>query len=79
MAPKIRDGVIAWVSYVDNWDAEIMALDLGDNVATQLTDNEFEDTFPQTASEKIVWQANGDGTSMIQMATPAGPRAAPVN
>jgi hypothetical protein len=79
MAPKIRDGIIAWMSYVDNWDAEIMALDLGDNVATQLTDNEFEDSFPQTAGEKIVWQTLGDNSSIIQMATPSAPRAAPVN
>jgi hypothetical protein len=79
MSPKIRDGVITWMSYVDNWDSEIMALDLGDNVASQLTDNEFEDSFPQTAGEKIVWQTISDGTSIIQMAAPAAPRAAPVN
>jgi hypothetical protein len=79
MAPKICDGVIAWMSYVDNWDGEIMALDLGDNTAIQLTDNDFEDFFPQTVGEKIVWQTvNGDG-SIIQMATPKGPREGPLN
>lgn len=79
MSPKIRDGLIAWMSYVDNWDAEIMAFDLSDNIAVQLTNNEFEDAFPQTASEKIVWQATGAEGTTIQLAEPQSPRQAPVN
>ena len=79
MSPKIRDGLIAWMSYVDNWDAEIMAFDLSDNIAVQLTNNEFEDAFPQTASERIVWQATGAEGATIQMAEPQSPRQAPVN
>ena len=79
MAPKIRDGLIAWMSYVDNWDAEIMAFDLSDNIAVQLTSNEFEDAFPQTASEKIVWQATGAEGTTIQLAEPQSPRQAPIN
>lgn len=74
MAPKIRDGLITWMSYVDNWDAEIMALDLGDNTAVQLTNDESEDSFPQTAGEKIVWQTVGPTGSTIQMAEPTQPR-----
>ena len=79
MNPKIRDGLIAWMSYVDNWDSEIMAFDLGDNIAVQLTNNEFEDSYPQTASERIVWQAIGSESSTIQMAEPQAPRQNPVN
>ena len=79
MAPRARDGLITWMSYVDNWDAEIMALDLSDNVAVQLTDNDTEDSFPQTAGEKIVWQALGFEGSYIQMATPASPRTGSVD
>jgi len=79
MAPKIRDGLIAWMSYVDNWDAEIMALDLGDNVSVQLSNNEFEDSFPQTVSEKIVWQTIGIEGASIQLAEPKAPRATPVD
>ena len=79
MTPRIGDGVIVWMSYVDNWDSEIMVLDLSDNIAVQLTDNETEDSFPQTAGEKIVWQALGFEGAFIQMATPAGPRTAPVD
>lgn len=75
MTPVIDAGLIAWMSYVDNWDAEIMALDLSDNTPVQLTDNEFEDSFPQTAAERVVWQTlTGEG-SVIQLATPTGPRA----
>ena len=79
MAPKIRDGLIVWMSYVDNWDAEIMALDLSDNVSVQLSNNEFEDSFPQTVSEKIVWQAIGTEGASIQLAEPKAPRATPVD
>lgn len=74
MAPQIRDGLIAWMSYVDNWDAEIMALDLGDYIAAQLTNDEFEDAFPQTAGEKIVWQTVTETGSIVQIAEPQSPR-----
>ena len=79
LSPQIREGVITWASYVDNWDAEIMAFDLGDNIAVQLTDNEFEDSYPQTAGEKIVWQCVGAEGTTIQMAVPNGPRENPVD
>ena len=79
LAPKIRDGLVAWMGYVDNWDAEIMALDLSDNIAVQLTNNEFEDSFPQTAAEKIVWQYIGSEGVTVQLAEPKTPRAAPVD
>lgn len=78
MVPRIRDGLITWMSYVDNWDAEIMALDLSDNITVQLTENEFEDSYPQTVGEKIVWQTLGYDGAYIQMATPTGPRDRPV-
>ena len=71
LAPQIRDGLITWMSYVDNWDSEIMAFDLSDNIAVQLTNNEFEDSYPQTAGGKIVWQTIGAEGSFIQMAVPA--------
>ena len=79
MQPVIRDGLIVWMSYVDNWDAEIMALDLDDKVAVQLTDNEHEDSAPQTAGERIVWQSITPGNSLIQMAEPIAPRSGPIN
>ncbi len=79
MAPKIHDGLITWMSYVDNWDSEIMALDLSDNTAVQLTNNEFEDSFPQTAGQKIVWQAISTQGSSIQLAEPKADRQSPVN
>lgn len=74
MAPQIRDGLIVWMSYVDNWDAEIMALDLGDYIAVQLTNDEFEDSFPKTAGEKVVWQTVNETGAIVQMAVPQGPR-----
>ena len=74
LAPQIRDGLITWMSYVDNWDAEIMALDLGDYLAVQLTNDEFEDSFPKTAGEKIVWQTVTESGSIVQMAAPQGAR-----
>ena len=79
MAPKIRDGLVVWMSYVDNWDSEIMAIDLGDNIAMQLTDNELEDSFPQTAGEKIVWQTIGATNSLIQLSVPKSARSGDIN
>jgi len=79
LAPKIHSGLITWMSYIDNWDAEIMALDLSDNISVQLSDNDFEDSYPQTAGEKVVWQTITDQGTLIQMASPAAPRVAPVN
>jgi len=79
LAPKIHSGLITWMSYIDNWDSEIMALDLSDNIAIQLTDNDYEDSYPQTAGEKVVWQTITDSGTMIQMATPTAPRTAPTD
>ena len=79
MSPKIHDGLIAWMSYVDNWDSEIMALDLSDNIAVQITENDFEDSGVETSGQKIVWQTIADEGALIQMAVPTAPRAQPVN
>ncbi len=69
--PCIRDGVIAWVSYVDLGDAEIMALDLSDNIPVQITDNASDDLHPCTARSMVVWQSDtDDGHSLICIATP---------
>jgi len=69
--PCIRDGVIAWVSYVDLGDAEIMALDLSDNIPVQITDNASDDLLPCTAKSMVVWQSDtDDGHSSICIATP---------
>lgn len=78
IAPKIADGVIAWSAYVNNWDAEAMALDLSDNLAVQLTDNDYEDIAVQTAGEKVVWQTVTPEGTFIQLASPDAPRAEPV-
>lgn len=79
IAPQIRDGVITWMSYVGNSDAEIMALDLSDNITVQLTDNDWEDSFPRTIGEKIVWYTLFPDGSRVQMAEPAAPRSAEIN
>jgi hypothetical protein len=79
IAPQVRDGVIAWMSYVGNGDAEIMALDLSDNITVQLTDNDWEDSFPQTMGEKIVWYTLLPEGAQVQMAEPSAPRAADIN
>ena len=75
LSPDLRDGVITWMSYVDNASAEIMALDLGDNIAVRLTDNQWEDSFPQTAAGRIVWQVLTSTGSSVMIAEPKGPRA----
>ncbi|MDR0993828.1 MAG: hypothetical protein LBN38_04590 [Verrucomicrobiota bacterium] len=78
LQPQINNGIIAWVSYVDHWNAEIMALDLSDNIAIRLTDNHAEDILPQTAAERIVWQTVTETESYIQMAEPAAARTQPI-
>lgn len=78
IAPKIADGVIAWSAYVNNWDAEAMALDLSDNLAVQLTDNDYEDIAVQTAGEKVVWQTVTPEGTLIQLASPNAPRESPL-
>ena len=75
IAPKIADGLIAWSAYVNNWDAEAMALDLSDNLAVQLTDNDYEDTGVQTAGESVVWQTITPEGARIQLARPSAPRS----
>lgn len=66
--PRIRDGLVVWTSYVDSWDAEIMVMDLADNIAIQLTDNELEDVNPVTAGGKVIWQTILHDTSIINLA-----------
>ena len=69
--PCIRDNVIAWVSYVDLGDAEIMALDLSDNIPVQITDNAADDLYPCTVNSMVIWQSDtDDGHSSICIATP---------
>lgn len=69
--PVIRDNLIAWASYVDLGDAEIMALDLSDNIPVQITDDASDDLLPATAQGFIVWQSDlDDGHSAICIATP---------
>lgn len=75
IAPKIADGVIAWSAYVNNWDAEAMALDLSDNLAVQLTDNDYEDIGVQTAGESVVWQTITPEGVRVQLARPSSPRS----
>lgn len=79
MTPLIRDGVITWMSYIDNSDAEVMALDLSDNIAVRLTDNDWEDSFPNTAGERVVWQILSPEGSSVMIAEPTAPRASNVN
>jgi hypothetical protein len=64
---------------LDNGDSEIMALDLSDNIAVRLTDNDWEDSLPRTAGERIVWQTIDPEGSSIQMAVPKAPRDNPIN
>ena len=78
LAPRIRDGLIVWMSYVGNGGAEIMAIDLDDNIAVQLTENDWEDSFPKTAGERIVWQTLTPEGSSVSLAEPKSPRASPV-
>lgn len=66
--PVMADNVVAWVSYVDGWDAEVVAVDLADNVTVTLSENMTEDVEVRTAGGKIVWQANVRGASSIWLA-----------
>lgn len=70
--PSIRDGILTWMAYVDNWDAEIFYMDLTEipYQPRQLTDNEEDDLDPQTAGRRIVWRTERDGRSMIMLAEP---------
>ena len=74
LAPQIADGLIAWSSYIDNWDAEAVALDLSDNVLFRLTDNAYEDINVRTGGERVVWQTVTPDGTYVSLATPAAPR-----
>ena len=67
--PDIRDGIVTWQGYKDNWDAEIFAWDMT-NDPVQVTDNEEEDRDPRTAGGRIVWQQDTGTKSSIYLATP---------
>ena len=62
------DGVIVWMGYYDNWDAEIYAWE--NNEVTRLTSNDFEDRDPRTASGSIVWQVDEGKESLIYLVSP---------
>jgi beta propeller repeat protein len=66
--PVFADNVVAWISYVDGWDAEVMALDLADNITSTLSENNTEDVEVRTAGGKVVWQSNMRGASSIWLA-----------
>lgn len=70
--PRIRDGLIVWMGYVDNFDAEIFVWNGGPD-PIQLTDNDYEDIHVHTAGGRIVWQAEFDGESRIFLAEPNSP------
>ena len=70
LGPVIRDNLVAWVSYVDMGDAEIMALDLRDNVPVQLTTDGEEDHSVSIGGERIVWQTDLGMASYVRMAVP---------
>lgn len=67
--PDARDGVICWMGYHDNWDAEIFAWDGGPN-AVRITENEHEDRNPRTAGGRIIWESEQSGKSLIFLAEP---------
>ena len=66
--PVFADNVVAWISYVDGWDAEVVAVDLADNMTVTLSENMTEDVEVRTAGGKVVWQANTRGASSIWLA-----------
>lgn len=68
--PDLRDGVLTWMGYVDNWDAEIFVMNLDTSEKKQITDNDYEDRDPQTAKKMIVWHAETGKTSDIMLASP---------
>lgn len=69
MQPDIGEGVITWMGYVDNFDAEIFAWTGGPD-PIRLTDNDYEDRRPRTAGGRIVWQADDEDASYIFLAEP---------
>ncbi len=66
--PDIRDGVVVWMAYIGNQDAEIIAWK--DGRMHRLTDNDVEDRFPKTAAGRIVWQTINYENSEINLAVP---------
>jgi len=79
IAPQIRDGLITWMSYVGNSAAQIMALDLSNNITVQLTETDWEDAHPRTANERIVWQSLTPDGAAVMIAEPKEPRTADIN
>ncbi len=75
--PRIRNGIIAWESFVDLGDSEVMALDIGDKIPVQLSNSNHNDHSPVVCGESVVWQTDTGETSYIQLATPTSPRAEP--
>lgn len=68
--PSLRDGLLVWMGYADNWDAEIFAYDLASKERKQVTENDYEDKEPRTAKGLIVWQADTGKSSEIYLASP---------
>jgi hypothetical protein len=70
VSPSLRDGLLVWMGYKDNWDAEIFVRDLASGEEKQITDNDYEDKDPQTANKLIVWQADTGKSAEIFLASP---------
>jgi beta propeller repeat protein len=70
VSPSAADGLLTWMAYVDNWDAEILLMDLASGAVKQLTDNDYEDKTPRTARRMVVWQADTGKSRDILLAKP---------
>ena len=68
IAPVIGDGLVAWISYVDMGDAEVMVLDLGDNIPVQLTNDGEEDRALCVGGGRVLWQTDTGKASYLRMA-----------
>lgn len=73
--PVIGHGIVAWESFVDLADDEIMALDLSDNIPVQISSDFYSDHSPVICGEAVAWQTDTGESSFIQLATPSSPRA----
>lgn len=70
LSPVIGDGIVAWIGYVDLGDAEVMALDLGDNLPVQLTNDGEEERSLCIGGGRLLWQTDTGKASYLRMAVP---------
>ncbi len=74
--PEIKDGIVAWLGYHDNWDSEIYAADLSLGgplnmmEAVRLTDNDHDDLDVDTAGRRIIWVTDENKRPQIMLAEP---------